>query len=259
MSPTLTTADFVAALAFSNKIEDAQLRPYIEDAAQLDLLPLLGHETLERLARLVLPTAQPYAGPSSLPLLLAGTVVSRWDRLYRTLTDAPTTEPPVLDKFAYVLPSYTGTYPADPAPEADGNWQFLRLETLWLEYLKPYWLRAAYVRFLQNHGVNVTKAGLTVPIDRAQGTYDRPSGAQVASVLHEAQGNADTRRARLTRFLRFAGLSYYYDGETGHGGYWLDSYGCGYGSDWESQQANPARQALSRPHHTQSKGRFRAR
>ena len=257
MSLTLTKTDFVAALPFSSQIEEAQVRPYVADARRLDLLPLLGHETLERLDRLALPALVLAFAPTALPTYAAGDVVSRWDRLYKCLQAAPPTAPPVLDQLSYTLPAYAGTYPADPAPEADGNWQFLRLETLWLEYLKPYWLRAAYVRFLQNHGVSVTKAGLTVPVDRAQGTYDRPGAAQVASVLHEAQVNADTERARLTRFLRFSGLAYYYDGETGHGGYWLDGYGCGYGADWESRQGDASRPA--RPFHTFSKGRFRAR
>ena len=257
MSPTLTKADFVAALPFSDKIEDSQILPYVADARRLDLVPLLGHETLERLARVALPVAVLEYDPATAYAL--NDVVSRWGRLYRALTDAPATAPPVLDKFGYTLPSYTGTYPADPLPEADGNWQFLRLETLWLEYLKPYWLRAAYVRFLQNHGVNVTKAGLTVPIDRAQGTYDRPGAAQVQSVLHEAQANATTERARLTRFLRFSGLAYYYDGETGHGGYWLDSYGCGYGADWDARPLNSGRTTTGRPYHAPSKGRFVAR
>lgn len=283
MSQTLTKADFVVALPFSPSIEEAQVRPYVADARRLDLLPLLGHETLERLDRVTLPTTvlaynpaalpgiNPAALPAALPVnLLAttpatgaayalGDVVSRWGRLYRALVPAPSTAPPVLDKLAYTLPAYVGTYPADPTPEADGNWQFLRLETLWVEYLKPYWLRAAYVRFLQNHGVNVTKSGLTVPIDRAQGTYDRPSGGQVASVLHEAQTNAETERARLTRFLRFSGMAYYYDGETGHGGYWLDGYGRGCGAEWDARAVNPNRASAARSSHTASKGRFRAR
>ena len=259
MSQTLTKADFVAALPFSAQIEDAQVRPAVADARRLDLLPLLGHETLERLDRVILPAALiEYGGLDSLPAVPVGAVVRRWGRLYRVLVAAPATAPPVLDHAVTVLPSYVGTYPPDPAPEPDGNWQFLRLETLWLEYLQPYWLRTAYVRFLQNHGVNVTKAGLTVPVDRAQGTYDRPSTAQVASVLHEAQVNAETERARLTRFLRLSGLAYYYDGETGHGGYWLDGYGCGNGAAWDDHPSNTGT-ATRRAFHIASKGRFRAR
>ena len=258
MSLTLTAPDFVAALPFSDKIEERQVAPYVADARRLDLVPLLGHETLERLERLTLPAAVLAYDPAA--VYAADDVVRRWDRLYRALVPAPATAPPVPDQATgYVLPAYTGTYPDDPAPEADGNWQFLRLETLWLAYLKPYWLRAAYVRFLQNHGVNVTKAGLTVPIDRAQGTYDRPGAAQVASVLHEAQTNAETERNRLTRFLRFSGLAYYTDHETGHGGYWLDGYGCGHGAAWDARPLNPNQATPGRPFHTPSRGRFRAR
>jgi hypothetical protein len=213
----LTTADFVAALRFSPQVQDAQIRSCIREAYTFELLPLLGHDTLERL--LLLPTFAPvpeYAGPAGLPALALNQLVSRRERLYQALQAAPTQEPPVQ---ASVVALLQAGYPPAPVPEAGGQWLFKRLETLWQVYLKPYWLSAAYVRFLLNHGINVTAAGLTVPVDRLAGTYDRPSANQVAALLADASATAEARLARLTRFLKYQGLLYFYDPETGAGSY----------------------------------------
>ena len=212
----LTTADFVAALPFSDKIEDRQIRAAITDAKTFDLLPLLGHETLEKLAALPAFVVTPYAGPASLPALTVGQYIARRDRVYQVLIAAPTHEPPVPPSVIMLMQP---GYPPAPVPELDGQWLFCPLQTLWVEYLKAYWLQAAYVRFLLNHGVNVTKAGLTVPIDRAAGTYDRPGAAQVAQLLADSRINAEARLSRLTRFLKYNGLLYFYDFETGAGSY----------------------------------------
>ena len=212
----LTTADFVAALPFSDKIEDHQIRAAITDAKTFDLLPLLGHETLEKLAALPAFTILPYAGPASLPGLVAGQYVARRERVYQVLISAPTNEPPVQSSTIVLLQP---GYPVAPLPELGGQWLFCPLPTLWSVYLKAYWLQAAYVRFLLNHGVNVTKAGLTVPIDRQAGTYDRPGAAQVAQLLADNRITAEARLSRLTRFLKFNGLLYFFDFETGAGSY----------------------------------------
>ena len=55
----LTTADFVELLPFSNKIETAQLTAFITQAHQFDLLPLLGHATLEAIDGLTAPLVLP--------------------------------------------------------------------------------------------------------------------------------------------------------------------------------------------------------
>lgn len=212
----LTTADFVAALPFSPQIEDRQLRAAINDARTFDLLPLLGHETLEKLAALPPFAVLPYAGPASLPGLTAGQYIARRDRVYQVLIAAPTNEPPVQPSVIVLMQP---GYPVAPTPELNGQWLFAPLPTLWVEYLKSYWLQAAYVRFLLNHGVNITKAGLTVPIDRTAGTYDRPSTAQVAQLLADNRIIAEARLSRLTRFLKYNGLLYFFDFETGSGSY----------------------------------------
>lgn len=212
----LTKADFVADLPFSPQIEEPQVRPFVSDAYTLDLLPLLGHETLERLQALPAFAATEYAGPASLPGITAGQLIRRRERIYKAIVAAPTNEPPVQPTTIQLTQP---GYPVEPMPEGDGQWLFMRLETLWSVYLRPYWLRAAYVRFLLTHGVNVTKAGLTVPIDRQQGTYDRPGSGQVASLLAEARTTAEGWLSRLTRFLKFNGLLYFYDPETGGGSY----------------------------------------
>lgn len=234
----LTKADFVAALPFSPQIEDTLLTPFIADAYTLDLLPLLGHETLELLAALAAFAVVPYAGQASLPAIAAGTIISRRERLYRARVAAPTNEPPI--EPTTIQLTQPG-YPVQPVPEADGQWLFLRLETLWAVYLKSYWLHASYCRFLLNHGVNVTKSGLTVPVDRQQGTYERPSAGQVAALLAAAQTTAEAWLSRLTRFLKYNGLLYFYDLETGGG-----SYG-GFGADgYERVPGDPPLTAAER-------------
>ena len=212
----LTTADFVAALPFSSQIEDRQIRASITDAKTFDLLPLLGHETMEKLAALPAFVALPYAGPASLPALTVGQYIARRDRVYQVLIAAPTHEPPVQSSVIVLMQP---GYPVAQLPELDGQWLFCPLQTLWTEYLKAYWLQAAYVRFLLNHGVNVTKAGLTVPIDRQAGTYDRPGAGQVAQLLADNRIIAEAHLSRLTRFLKYNGLLYFYDFETGSGSY----------------------------------------
>jgi hypothetical protein len=199
MKIDLLRADFVAAFAFSDKIEDSQVRPFIGDARTLDILPLLGHETLERLA--VAPELTPiadYVSQTTLAALSLGALVLRRDRIYKTLVANPTEDVPTKAE---------STELSDETPQqAAEQWRYLPLATLWQVYLKPYWLQAAFVRFLLNHGVNVTKAGLTVPVDRAQGTYDRPSSAQVAQLLADTRITAEARLSRLTRFLKQSGL-----------------------------------------------------
>lgn len=210
----LTKADFVAALPFSTQIEDQQIRASITDSYVLDVLPELGHETLEKLQALPAFTVTPYLGVDSLPGVKLNDLLVRRERVYQALVAAPTAEVPVLATVVQLTQT-----PLTPAPDPSGQWLFRPLETLWSQYLKAYWLQAAYVRFLLNHGVNVTKAGLTVPADREKGTYDRPSSAQVAQMLADARTTAEARLSRLTRFLSLNGLLYFYDPQTGGGGY----------------------------------------
>jgi hypothetical protein len=219
MTVDLTKADFVANLPFSTQIEDSQIRPFITNAYTLDLLPALGHETLEQLQLIPAFTYVPWAGPASLPSIQQGVLIDRRERLYKALLPATTLEPPIEEgTIQLTFP------PTPPVSQQNGQWLYKRLETLWAIYLKPYWLQAAYVRFLLQHGVNVTKAGLTVPIDRTNGTYDRPSSAQVAQLLADARITAEARLSRLTRFLKLNGLLYFYDPATGGGYYGADGY-----------------------------------
>ena len=212
----LTTADFTAALPFSSQIEDHQIRAAITDAKTFDLLPLLGHETLEKLAALPAFVVTSYAGPATLPTFVVGQYVVRRERVYQVLIASPSHEPPIQPSTIVLMQP---GYPVAPVPELDGQYLYCPLQTLWSIYLKAYWLQASYVRFLLNHGVNITRAGLTVPIDRAAGTYDRPGAAQVAQLLADSRIIAEARLSRLTRFLKYNGLLYFYDFETGSGSY----------------------------------------
>lgn len=217
----LTTADFVELLPFSNKIEAAQLNAFITQAHQFDLLPLLGHATLEAVDILTAPVVLP--APSAGALATAGAYYVRRERVYRALI-ATTQAVPVLSAANYSL-SITPATLINPAPE--GDWQYERVLTLWSQYLRAYWVQRAFSRFVATHGVNVTKAGLTVAVDAT--TYARPSGGQVATLQASIDNTAETLLSRLARFLRYEGLLWFIDPATG-GGYSLD--GCThYGND----------------------------
>ncbi len=179
----LTLADFQQQLPFSNKIEESQIRPFIELAYKLDVLPLLGYKALEEIKALAPITVTPYA--PDLTIALDG-YYARHERIYKALAVDPISDVPVLPP---VLP--------DP-----GEWGYEPLHTLWQYYLKEWWVQQAFARFLPQHGLNITKAGVTVPVDRVQGTYDRPSAADRASLQNSVSITADALRSRLGAFLR---------------------------------------------------------
>lgn len=198
---TITVADFVELLPFSNKIEPLQVAAFIVQARQFDLLPILGHETLEALD--ALPATPVLPAPAGGVAAVAGTYYVRRERVYRALS--ATTDPvPVLR--------------AEPADE--DNWHYEQMLTLWSQYVRPCWVQQAFSRFLTTHGLNITKAGITVPIDRQQGTYERPSAAQLATLQAAVDTPADVLLSRLTRFLRAEGLLYFTDPTTGAGRCW---------------------------------------
>ena len=218
----ITTADFVELLPFSNKIEAAQLAAFITQAHQFDLLPLLGHATLEAVDTLTAPRLLP--APAAGGLATAGQYYVRRERVYRALADT-TQAVPVLSASNYTVSISPATL-VNPAPE--GDWQYERVLTLWSQYLRPYWVQRAFSRFVASHGVNVTKAGLTVAVDAT--TYARPSGGQVATLQASIDNTAETLLSRLTRYLRYEGLLWFIDPQTGGQGYSLD--GCShYGNE----------------------------
>lgn len=218
----ITTADFVELLPFSNKIEAAQLAAFITQAHQFDLLPLLGHATLEAVDTLAAPLLLP--APAAGGLAPAGGYYVRRERVYRALADT-TQAVPVLSATNYTVSISPATL-VNPAPE--GDWQYERVLTLWSQYLRPYWVQRAFSRFVASHGVNVTKAGLTVAVDAT--TYARPSGGQVATLQASIDNTAETLLSRLTRYLRYEGLLWFIDPQTGGQGYSLD--GCShYGNE----------------------------
>lgn len=219
----ITPADFVELLPFSNKIEAGQLNAFITQAHQFDLLPLLGHATLETLDALAAPAL--LSAPAAGGLATAGAYYVRRERVYRALL-ATTQAVPVLSAANYsvaIAPAVLTN------PPAEGDWQYERVLTLWSQYVRPYWVQRAFSRFVATHGVNVTKAGLTVAVDAT--TYARPSGGQVATLQASIDNTAETLLSRLTRFLRYEGLLWFIDPQAG-GGYSLD--GCShYGNESE--------------------------
>ena len=234
----LTTADFVELLPFSNKIEAAQLAAFITQAHQFDLLPLLGHATLEAVDTLAAPLLVP--APAVPALAPAGSYYVRRERVYRALVDT-TQAVPVLTSANYTV-SITPAVLANPAPE--GDWQYERVLTLWSQYLRAYWVQRAFSRFVATHGVNVTKAGLTVAVDAT--TYARPSGGQVATLQASIDNTAETLLSRLTRYLRYEGLLWFIDPQTGGQGYSLD--GCShYGNETPGLHFHAATRRHRRP------------
>lgn len=219
----ITTTDFVELLPFSNKIEAGQLAAFITQAHQFDLLPLLGHATLEAVDTLTAPPLLAALLTSAVPAV-AGACYVRRERVYRALT--ATVQPvPVLTTATYTVSIAPATL---VNPPAEGDWQYERVLTLWSQYLRPYWVQRAFSRFVASHGVNVTKAGLTVAVDAT--TYARPTAAQVATLQASIDNTAETLLSRLTRFLRYEGLLWFIDPQTGGGGYSLDGI-CHYGNE----------------------------
>jgi hypothetical protein len=184
----LTLADLRAQVPLSDKVEDVQVRPFIQFARTLDLIPLLGHETLEAVDALAAAELKPYVAGAGAEEDLA----VRHERVYRATADGLLTTP------------------------GGEGWTYEPLLTLWTQYLKPWWVEASYARFLAQHGLNVTKAGITVPVDRANGTYDRPSAAQKAELMAGVASTAEAFRSRLTRFMHTESQAYHADSTTGY-------------------------------------------
>jgi hypothetical protein len=191
---TLTLADFRAQVPLSDKVEDSQVRPFIQFAYMLDLLPLLSYDVLDAVDALTVPKLDAYTAAGA---YTAGQMVVRRERVYRALVDT------------------TGlTIPAGSASTPE--WAYEPLVTLWTQYLKSWWVQAAYVRFLPQHGLNVTKAGITVPVDRQNGTYDRPTAAQKSELTAGVDSTAEALRSRLTRFLHTESQDNKANGSTGY-------------------------------------------
>lgn len=221
----ITVTDFAELLPFSNKIEASQMAAFITQARQFDLLPLLGHETLETLDALVMPAL--LAPPAAGVLAVLGARYVRRERVYRALAATLTAVPVLAPAAAY--PVGTPGAAGNPAPE--GAWQYERALTLWSQFVRPYWVQRAFSRFLTTHGLNISKAGITVPIDRQQGTYERPSAGQIATLQAAVDTPAEVLLARLTRFLRAEGLLWLPGLATGAGHYYgadnADASHCG--------------------------------
>jgi hypothetical protein len=173
---TISQPDFVELLPFSNKIEEWQLTAFIEQARTFDLLPVLGYEALEALDGLTLPTLLTLTTGPAVP----GGCYVRRDRVYKALTAA--------------------TAPIPTTGDTD-DWAHQPLMTLWRYYVRPYWVQRAFARFVVTHGLNITKAGVTLPKDGALNTYERPSAGQIATLQASIDNTADTLLSRLTHFL----------------------------------------------------------
>jgi hypothetical protein len=172
---SLTLADFVAALPFSNKIEERQIQPFVAESYMLDLVPLLGHEVLEKISLLSLTDVVTDYAPAV--AVLATRYYRQYERVYKADAAGLTTAP------------------------GETGWDYQPLLTLWSQYLKLYWVRASFSRFLAQHGLDITKAGVTAPTD-PQGTFTRPSSADKAALQAAHDTVTEALRSRLTAFLR---------------------------------------------------------
>lgn len=180
---TIAVADFRETHALSTQVEQTKMNPAIAESLRLDLRPVLSADLLERAQEL-----KPFvvlAWPVVLADVSPGFYAERRERVFKALTAQPETDVPA-----------TATTTAD--------WEYLPLHTLWHAYLKPYWKQAAWVRYLPTHGVNLEKAGLTVPSD-PQGTFQAASSTTRAQLLAAAE---NTAAALLNRLLRFVQADY---------------------------------------------------
>ncbi|MGI4871476.1 MAG: hypothetical protein ACRYFX_09895 [Janthinobacterium lividum] len=192
---SLTKADFVEALPFSVMIEEAQIQPFVKLALTLDLVPLLGHAVLEAVGLLPAAVLQEYVPGLA---ATAGDYFVRYEGVYRCLVNGASAT----------------TVPTDG--RSTGAWQYEPLLTLWTSYLQPYWVRAAFSRFLAQHGNELTKAGITQPND-PQGTFVRAPSSDRASLQAAADSTANALHAKLTAFLHQQTQAHRTDSATGYG------------------------------------------
>ncbi|TGE08748.1 DUF6712 family protein [Hymenobacter fodinae] len=186
MKPKLS--DFPALVAFSKSIEAGQIEPFMNDARLLDLLPLLGYGLLEQIDKLEEKPVKDW-GQIVLEDTLPGTYATRHERVYRALVPKPEQDVP--------------ESPTQANPE---EWVYEPLRTLWVHYLHPYWVQAGYSRFFNQHGINVVKAGITVPLDSEKNSYAPASPAQRAQVQAAIDSKAEALYSRLSVFLKSSGL-----------------------------------------------------
>jgi hypothetical protein len=168
----LTLADFTKALPFSNKIEDRQIQPFVAESYTLDLVPLLGYSVLEAVDQLTVPEVLPFV--FGVPRT-ANAYYLRRERVYRSAADVPA-----------------------PAPD-EAELVYEPLLTLWTQYLKPYWIRASFTRFLPQHGQDFTKGGVTTPTDPG-GTFRPVTSTEKATLLAAHETVTEALRSRLTAF-----------------------------------------------------------
>lgn len=189
---SLTLLDFQAALPFSTHIEEANVRPFIDQAWLLDIVPVLDYAVLEAVLALDNITPKGYAEVTA---IAEGDYVVRRERVYRAL-GVPITLPPT-------------------ESASTSEWAYEPLHTLWTQYLKAYWLHAAFDRFAPQHGLNATKAGWTVPTD-PKGTFTQPSAAARAALQASIDTTTEALRTRLLAFARAETLAYGKDATTGY-------------------------------------------
>jgi hypothetical protein len=184
----LTLADFTKALPFSNKIEDRQIQPFVAECLLLDLVPLLGYELLELVNQLTVPELTPFVSGDP---RVANTYYLYRERVYCATADV-----------------------AAPAQD-DDSLVYEPLLTLWTQYLKPYWIRKSFARFLPQHGQDFTKAGVTTPTD-PQGTFRPISATDKANLQAAHDTAAEAFRSRLTAFMSTEKQAYNPDKGTGY-------------------------------------------
>ena len=88
---------------------------------------------------------------------------------------------PQLETLAVDIYNYTSTAP-DPETKP-------QLKTFYDDYIKEWWIRLAYKRFIAVHGKNVTQFGFTQTKD-PNGTFDQLEAADRAVILKQISSDA---------------------------------------------------------------------
>lgn len=81
------------------------------------------------------------------------------------------------------------------------------LSAFYNDYVKEVWSLAAYIRFLTEHGVNVTQFGLTKPND-PRGTFTQASEQERANILRQNKSDMDVAVNQMTDRLKAVNFTF---------------------------------------------------